>query len=651
MTLDITAHPTEPVTLKTLDDAAFDQRYGTDRFTASILGNRMRYIVEHMCTGLLHNAFSIILRDWYDFAATISGPPETDYSMPAVSKSMAVFFGTMADAVRNTVIEFGVENLRPGDVLVGNDPYRAGTHVNDVCFIRPVFHKDRIVAFVNLRAHQLDMGGPVPGGFSSTKRNSYETGMVLSPRLLYRDDQPIRSAFDLIFDNARFGALLLPDIKTIYQNLRLGERLIHDSIARYGSAALRGAIDYACDTSAEAMSSALRALPDGIYSGEDGIDADTVADDREYRVKVRVVKAGNNVELDFSDSSPQARTSINCGAIDAKMAVGVALKFLVDPSTPFTSGTYRNIDLVIPPATFLSATPPDGAIFMYFEAAQAVLLAVFRALEPAVGDRAVGGDYCSLSLHNAGGVTDSGEPWVNIAQCGGEHGPWGATRDGDADSYNVFYISNNMDPATEAIEAEVPAVILRKEYVADTAGSGYNRGGAAVRKDTLWLTGAEHLCNPLHFKTPSGHGVQGGQDGSTGAIWLFDGADRPTELIGTDTGVYRDSTVVSGRVSPDTLAADSRNGVYQYFGRQQSWQAQANAIFRYLTNGGGGWGDSFSREPERVRDDVRDGYVTIDGAARDYGVVISGDPETDPEGLTIDLPGTEALRAATTLLQ
>ena len=110
-----------------------------------MLGSRFRYIVQHMCTGLLNNAFSVILRDWYDFAATISGPPEHEYSMPALSNSLVLFIGTMTDAVRNAVVEYGPENLHEGDILMVNDPYRIGTHVNDVCFIRPVFKDGKIV--------------------------------------------------------------------------------------------------------------------------------------------------------------------------------------------------------------------------------------------------------------------------------------------------------------------------------------------------------------------------------------------------------------------------------------------------------------------------------------------------------------------------
>ncbi|MET7993518.1 hydantoinase B/oxoprolinase family protein [Amycolatopsis sp. NPDC005232] len=634
--------------LKDLDDAQFAELYGSDRFTASVLSSRMRYIVQHMCTGLLNNAFSLILRDWYDFAATISGPPEQNYPMSSVSNSLAMFLGTMSEAVRNTIEEYGPENLEPGDVVICNDPYRAGNHVNDICFIRPVFHEGKLISLVTLRAHQLDMGGVIPAGFSGTKRNVYENGLVIAPMQLYKKDKPVKSAFNLIFDNARYCALLLPDIKTIYQNLLLGEKLINESVERYGVDAYLGAIRYSTDVSAESMSTALAELPDGVYEAEEGIDCDGVDDTVEYKIRLKITKAADRMELDFSGTSPQARTSINAGILDTKTAVGVALKFLIDPATPFTSGAYRPIDIVLPAGTFISATPPDGAVFLYWESTGPVLLAVFRALEKALGRKAVGGDYGSLNIHNANGVLPDGTPWVTTAQCGGEHGPWGATQDGDADSYSVVYQANNLDPATEAIESELPAVVLRKEYAPDSGGAGDNRGGAAVLKDTLYLTDAEHWSSPLHTKTASGVGVYGGEAGALGATWVFHpdykNVTKDKDLIGTEPEVYSGATPVAGMLDPKTKTVDP-NGEYFYFASTPVWHTKPNAVFRYLTNGGGGWGSPLQRDPERVCRDVRDEYVTIEGAYRDYGVVISGDPHNDPENLKIDQEATARRRA------
>src|SRR5262245_6245028 len=122
--------------LRDLSDEEFEATYACDPFTASVLANRFRYIIEHVCSQLLTNAFSPIIREATDFAATLSGPPELGWMMPSVSQTLPIFFGAIPDAVPITIEEYGVEALRAGDVVIANDPYRTGTHVNDVCFIR-----------------------------------------------------------------------------------------------------------------------------------------------------------------------------------------------------------------------------------------------------------------------------------------------------------------------------------------------------------------------------------------------------------------------------------------------------------------------------------------------------------------------------------
>jgi N-methylhydantoinase B len=634
--------------VRDMSQEEMEAAYSCDRFTAGVLSSRMRYVVQHMCAGLLNSAFSQILRDWYDFSATIVGPAELDYPMSTVSNNMSCFVGHMAESVRVTVEEFGREDLRPGDVVLGNDPYRLGNHVNDVCFTRPVFHEDRIVAFVSMKAHQLDLGGSIPAGFSAMTKNVFEGGLVLPPILLFNEDKPVKSTFNLIFDNSRFGGLLLPDMMSIHQQLLLGEKLLLESIERYGLDAFLGAMLYSCDASADAMREAIATkLPDGVYEGEDYIDADGVDDSREYVVKVRVAKYGENIEIDLSGTSEQARTCINGGAFDAKSSAIVALKMLLDQTTPLTSGSFRNIDLVVPPGTVCSATPPDGAIFCYWESALAVLEAIYRALAEALGPEAIGGDYGSVCLHNGSGFHADGTPWVTVAQCGGEHGPWGATKAGDGDSYEVVHVGNNLDPATEAIEADVPVVILRKDYVTDTGGAGENRGGAAVVKDVLWLESSEHWLTPSRTKQPTGIGANGGSEGGAQAVWLWPaeayhiGRDR--RLVPTGVGAYADATPVAGVLDPETHALD-REGRFYYHGSNDVWRTEPGSTFRYLTGGGGGWGDPLARDPQRVLRDVRDEYVSAEIARRDYGVVVLGDPIEDPEGLSVDAEATQRRR-------
>jgi N-methylhydantoinase B len=274
-------------------------------------------------------------------------------------------------------------------------------------------------------------------------------------------------------------------------------------------------------------------------------------------------------------------------------------------------------------------------VFAYWEQSQVVIGAVLRALAQAVGEAALAGDRGSADIHNANGVLPDGTPWISAAQVGGEIGPYGANRHGDADSQMLSYQANGIGVAVEAIESGAPVVVLRHEVVPDSAGAGRHRGGASMLRDSLWLQPAQHHLMSLRYKRPSGFGVHGGGDGRTGGIWLWPEGGEPS---------YAESTPVAGMLDPETNEP-SRDGRYHFPYRVPFWETQPGAVLRYVTNAGGGWGDPFERDPELVKRDVRDGYVTVEGAERDYGVVVRGDPEEDPEGLVLDLEATKRLRA------
>src|SRR5262249_27370489 len=314
--------------LRDVDDAECQARYGGDRLVATILASRFRYVIGDVSAKLLRNAFSIIIRESMDFSAVLVGPREMDWPMAAVSDSLPLFFGSMTDVVRNVFEEYGVEKLRPGDLLMCNDPYRVGTHVNDTSFARPIFHRGRLVGALAIQAHMLDMGGMFVGGFDPRKQDACVDGLQLPPMLIHSEEQPVRSVYSLIFANTRFGRILAPDIRTIHESLRLGEVLVKETIDHYGIEAYVGGIRYVCDASAERMGSAIAQLPDGTYCGEDALDGDAVEASRELKVSVAIKKSGRRLEIDLSGTSPAAPSALNCGWLDVKTAVVVALKYL-----------------------------------------------------------------------------------------------------------------------------------------------------------------------------------------------------------------------------------------------------------------------------------------------------------------------------------
>ena len=254
----------------------------------------------------------------------------------------------------------------------------------------------------------------------------------------------------------------------------------------------------------------------------------------------------------------------------------------------------------------------------------------------------MGGDRGGADLHNANGVLPDGTPWVSAGPVRRRESARSArTRHGDADSHMLSYQANGIGTAVEAIESGAPVVVLRHEIVPDAAGPGAHRGGTSLMRDSLWLQPAEHHLMSIRYKRASRVRRQRRRrredrrdlDLGPGGRGRAAASRRRTP---TRTATRRRSPASSTprRTSRPATASTSTPTALP------SWHTQPLSVLRYVNNGGGGWGDPLARDPELVKRDVRDGYVTIEGAARDYGVVVRGDPEEDPEGLVVDEPGT-----------
>jgi N-methylhydantoinase B len=630
--------------LRDLTDAELSERYGCDRFTATILASRLQYVIGHVCSKLLNNAFSPIIRDYHDFTATLSAGPRLEYITPAVAQTLPLFFGSMRDAVANSFAELGPEGVAEGDLVICNDTFRVGTHPNDLCFMRPVFVDGEIVTVLSIRAHMLDIGGSVPGGFSGLKRDIYENGLIVPPTLLYREDRPVKSAFSVILDNARFGGLLLPDMQSTFQALRLGESLIHQTIERYGLDAYLGAMRYANDVAAERARLAMRRLPDGVYEGVDYLDCDGVDPDQAYRVSISITKRGDRAEVDLSGTSQQARTSLNGCWPDVKTAVSMALKSLLDPSSPYASAWLREIDIVVPSGTLVASEPP-AASMLYWEPILSIYAATLDAVNPALGARAQARPARGMHLHSIAALPDAPVPWLTALNA---VGGWGANEAGDADSGQMSMALNFIGVDIETVENEAPVIHLRKEYATDSGGPGLHRGGAGSVEDTLWQDAGGHYFSSSRSKAANGRGALGGDSGHRFASWYWTNVPADAGLLrDLDEGLpLRSSVPVNGVLDPESKDLDPR-GRYYHWAAQNPWVTPTGTIWRTLSDGGGGWGDPYQRDPDSVARDVRDGYVSVEGARRDYGVIVTGDPDHDPESVRADAEATSVHRAST----
>ena len=264
---------------------------------------------------------------------------------------------------------------------------------------------------------------------------------------------------------------------------------------------------------------------------------------------------------------------------------------------------------------------------MYHAVVDTVVRGTVEALNPALGDNAIAADVQmgGGSGHRASGTTPEGARWeINVADGNPANFPKGATRAGDADGFGLLAWMNMPALSTEVLELTHPMLVLEAEAVTDSSGAGYNRGGAEMASTLQYLRAGSHHHGTARLERGAA-GAYGGGDGSFGGVEMYP-AD---ESFAPEIGVAPPADV-----EPQRVPADG------------SVDTGAGAVFRSRLASGGGWGDPFAREPERVVRDVRDGYVTVEGAARDYGVVVIGDPVEDPEHLTFDPAATTELRAA-----
>jgi N-methylhydantoinase B len=341
-----------------------------DRVTLEIIRNAFIAIVRQAGRIVVRSSFSPIIRDAFDFCVTIVAPPrpedELDLDIVAMNESLAHFSGVMPFAVRNMLWEYGIEHLEPGDLIAFNNPYKSGNHIYDNGFFRPVFVAGEFVAGIAIKAHLMDMGGAMAGGYAVGKRSLWEEGVAISGVPVYKDDRPYIPGFSLYADNSRLPQNMLADIQAVNSAASFAERRVQALFQKYSSPTVFDAMTYTLRYGESSMRAALAVVPDGIYEGEDGLDRDADVE-TPFSIKCRINKRGDTLEADLSGTTRQSGSAINCPAFDAANGVYTAIKFLCDPHTANNSGAFRPIDVVLPEGSFVAALPP-AATTMYFDA-------------------------------------------------------------------------------------------------------------------------------------------------------------------------------------------------------------------------------------------------------------------------------------------
>jgi N-methylhydantoinase B len=554
-----------------------------ERFTMDVLREGFAAISDEMFVSLQRTSQSPIIYEVLDFGVGIT---DADGELVSQGNGIAGFLGPLGDAVKELIGRN--KDLRPGDVIIANDPYAGGgTHLSDVALIRPVFAGGELIGFAAAKGHWTEVGGKDPGSWTADSQDVYAEGLQLPFVYAYRNGEPLPDLRAILAANSRLPDMVLGDLTAQAACLEVAERRLLEMCARYGTATVKNAMHVVLDRSERLCRDALARIPHGTFTAEDFTDTDGLGNGP-FSVRVRVEITASGVTCDFTGSSDQVPGPINCTWSGLVSGVRTVFKAITDPAEPATDGWFRPLTIVAPDGCIFNAKRP-APVAAYFEATEMASDLVWHALAPAFPDRLPAGTYvsvCSTSL--ALTHPDTGAETLLVEP---QPGGWGATRDADGQHALVSV----GDGETYVIPVEVTEQrygVLVERFGFDIvpgAGAGRRRGGRGlvreyrVQSDDALLTVAwgRHLFPPW--------GASGGRQGSPNYV-----------------EVIRDGRPLGPR-----------------FGKVSRMPVRRGDVVRLVTGTGGGYGDPREREPELVTADLRDGLVTPTEAAEIYGRELS----------------------------
>ncbi len=554
-------------------------------------------VTEEMKTNLMRTAYNHIIYEALDFTTGLfTAKGET----VSIGLGLPMFIRGMAETLKAKIAHFGYDGIEPGDILVTNDGYITGSHLNHVTLSLPIFHEGKLVAFSVCMAHWLTIGGAI-GGVTT---DIYSEGLQIPILKLQRKGEINQDLVDIIMMNVHLPKQAMGDLRAQLTAVNTGGRLFTELLDRYGQDEVLAAIEAIMDQSEKAARDRTLTIPDGVYSAESFMDDDGVDIGKHIPIAVKVIVEGDRMTVDLTDVSPQVRGFYNSGPTTGYGASQVAYKCITSPTDyPINEGSFRSLEVVNPPGRVVSAVRP-APMRSWMTIPMTVVDTIFKALAPAIPDRVIAGHFADLGNATLFGfLPDEGR--MVITSTGPIGGGWGAKSTEDGVSATVCINDGDThNSPVELMEVKYPVMYENYGLIADSGGAGRQRGGLGIRSDVRLLkplsvsTRIERMnCRPW--------GLEGGRDGNGNQVELeVDGVERKDTV---------NAKVFTARLSGGDLV-------------------------RIRAGGGGGFGPPWQRPAEKVREDVRQGYVTLEAARDDYGVAL------DAATLEIDAAETERLR-------
>jgi N-methylhydantoinase B/oxoprolinase/acetone carboxylase alpha subunit len=541
-----------------------------DPITLQIQWSRLISVMDEVDIALVRTSFSTIVGETRDFAVVLLDRHARSIAQSQLSSPG--FTCSLPSATRTMLKEFPAEELRPGDVLMTNDPWICHGHLPDFYIVVPVFCAGRLSAFIATAAHISDIGGRLD---ELDARDVYEEGLRIPPSKLYQAFEPNLQLFSILQANIRYPRMVIGDVEAIIGAARVGEARYQELVADYGAAAMDAVADAILDRSETAMRTAIRRLPWGEYSHEimcDGYKQPTL-------IKARITIGDGTIEVDYAGSSPQrSDASVNCVSNNTHAHTLYAFKASLCADVPNNEGLFRPIRSTAPEGSILNPrfpAPVKARSKTSYHIHNAIFGALASVMPAAV--QAGSGSFWSIKCH---GVDHEGQPYaVHVLPNGGR----GAVQGMDG-SPTIAFPSNGTITPVEVLENWIPMLVLERSLRADSGGAGEFRGGLGqvIRITMLDEARLTITVRPDKMRFPA-PGIAGGLPGAPGEL-LLDGAPmalEPTRLErgqvvtlripgggGFGNPVLRDRVRLLADLDAGLVSAAAAHRLYDYDGEK-----------------------------------------------------------------------------------
>ena len=563
-----------------------------DPITLEILWRRLISIVDEADGTVARTAFSSLLRDAHDYTCMFTDRQgrelaQGSFATPGQS-------GAMALGIKNLVNSLTPDAYRPGDIFITNDPWALAGHLNDVCVMSPIFYDDRLVAFTACVFHHSDIGGRV----SSDNHEVFEEGLFIPLVKLYNEGVLNESVLEMIRWNVRTPDEVVGDIRSQIAANHVCAEKICQMLKENGLDDLDDLADQIISRTEKSMREEIEKIPDGVYRAE-GI-VEQMKGRGDVLIKAAIEVKGSDIAVDLAGSSPQVDWGGNVVFNFTYAYVFMAMKSMFGPDIPNNEGCARPIRLTAPEGTVVNCRFP-AAVAARLVIGHFLTEVIYRALSTALPAKVIAASGGTPAVMNVFyGKRNDGKPWHSVIIRGGGMGA-GAANDGN---YVYIFPANGAGTPVEIFESDTPLIVEKRELLADSGGPGKMKGGVGKR---------------VVFKVP---------DDSY--------APMPPVNLAMQSGRYTYAPVGLFGGKPGARARFLVNG--EPGNPYGLTQLKPGDVVTIDAPGGGGYGIPFEREPEMVEADVAEGYITLERARSDYGVVI------DPATMKVSMEATIKLR-------